>query len=96
LEKLLPAELKTHIESQVAAGVSGGELGTNSVAAALQALSTEANSPPAAMEIDGNDQLDNKDRSKSDKMTPAQQHQMKMVKPLLSTASRSVSHKFIN
>jgi hypothetical protein len=62
------------------------ELGTNSVAAALQALSTEA-SPPAAMEID-HDQLDAKDRPRPEKLTPAQQHQMKMVKPLLSTASR--------
>lgn len=90
LEKLLPAELKSHTENQVAP-----ELGTNSVAAALQALSTEANSPPAAMEVDS-DQLDNKDRSKSDKMTPAQQHQMKMVKPLLSTASRSVAFFKLN
>ena len=86
LEKLLPAELKSNTDSgQSSVVVGAAEQGTNSVAAALQALSTEA-SPPAAMEIDSDQ--DNKDRPKSDKLTPAQQHQMKMVKPLLSTASR--------
>ena len=86
LEKLLPPELKTIADGPSCIGAVGMELGTNSVAAALQALSTEA-SPPAAMEID-QDQLDAKDRPRSEKLTPAQQHQMKMVKPLLSTASR--------
>lgn len=88
LEKLLPPELKTTSEGPSCSGAAGMELGTNSVAAALQALSTEA-SPPAAMEID-QDQLDAKDRPRSEKLTPAQQHQMKMVKPLLSTASRYI------
>ncbi|XP_032797159.2 LOW QUALITY PROTEIN: E3 ubiquitin-protein ligase HUWE1 [Daphnia magna] len=86
LEKLLPPELKAVSEGPSCSGVTGMELGTNSVAAALQALSTEA-SPPAAMEVD-HDQLDAKDRPRSEKLTPAQQYRMKMVKPLLSTASR--------
>lgn len=85
LEKLLPAELKSITEGP-SGSATGVELGTNSVAAALQALSTEA-SPPAAMEVD-QDQMDGKDRPRSEKLSPAQQHQMKMVKPLLSTASR--------
>ena len=83
LDKLLPAELKFPTGSD---GASTAELGTNSVAAALQALSTESNSPVAAMEVDS-EQVDGKERPR-EKMSPAQQHQMKMVKPLLSTASR--------
>ena len=87
LEKLLPAELKSVVEGPSCSS-SGMETGTNSVAAALQALSTEA-SPPAAMEIDlPTDLAEVKDRPRSEKLSPAQQHQMKMVKPLLSTASR--------
>lgn len=85
LEKILPPELKSTSESSSSSTV-GTEAGTNSVAAALQALSTEA-SPPAAMEVDS-EQVEGKDRPRAEKLTPAQQHQMKMVKPLLSTASR--------
>lgn len=91
LDKLLPAELKSVTEGGPSGSAAGMELGTNSVAAALQALSTEA-SPPAAMEIDA-DQLDAKDRPRPEKLTPAQQHQMKMVKPLLSTASRYATNR---
>lgn len=86
LEKLLPPELKAVSEGPSGSATVGVESGTNSVASSLQALSAEA-SPPAAMEID-QEQLDPKDRPRSEKLTPAQQHQMKMVKPLLSTASR--------
>lgn len=85
LEKILPPELKTTTETP-SCSTAVTEAGTNSVAAALQALSTEA-SPPSAMEVD-NEQVEGKDRQRTEKLSPAQQHQMKMVKPLLSTASR--------
>ena len=89
LEKLLPAELKCMAEGSMQTSSGAAEVGTNSVAAALQALSTEP-SPPAAMEIDSDQVTENKEQrlARPDKLSPAQQHQMKMVKPLLSTASR--------
>ena len=84
LEKILPSELKTATESTSSSAV-GMEAGTHSIAAALLTPSTEA-SPPAAMKVDG-EQVEGKDRPRADKLSPAQQHQMKIIIPLYNTAS---------